>query len=83
MAIQSIGYGKIIRTRKVTDERGTVIKKLSSTGIITIFTLDEVIITKIIARPTQLIPFFGSKDKIPQWLLRKSIYHKRMHLNEI
>ena len=83
--IKEIGYGEIIKTAIVDDDkRGAKILELSNTGIINIINQKtNVLITKLIATPSQLLNFYETRKEIPRELKDITFKHQQLGYNWI
>ena len=82
--IEEIGYGTIVKTVVVDrgHRNGPEIHSISSTGIIIIRNQrTNKLITKLIARPGQIIRYYESKEQTPNELIEIAYIHLKMGYN--
>lgn len=82
--IQHIGLGTVVATFTEPGRRygDTIRVEVSSTAIVSFYVeKTNVLITRKIARPKQLIGYFG-EGNVPMDILDLAIQHKRQGLNE-
>lgn len=82
--IEKIGYGNIIKS-VVVDKghpNGPEIHNISDTGIITIYNQrTHKMITKLIARPGQIVRYYKTNEIIPKPLLAIARKHQELFFN--
>ena len=83
--IQKIGYGEPVKSIIVDrgHYNGPEIHTISSTGIITIQNQrTKKIVTRLIARPGQIMRYYKSNECVPEMLIQIAYEHLKMQYNE-
>lgn len=83
--IRAIGYGHTIKSKLVDrgHKNGPEIHEVSDTGIITIYNAaTHKMVTRLIARPAQIVRYFERGERIPEETMAKARHHEAMKWNE-
>lgn len=83
--IKEIGYGRTVKSVVIDrgHRNGAEIHEISNTGIITIYNeRTGKMITKLIARPSQITRYYNENEKVPSFLIEIAREHQKKGYNK-